>query len=111
MDTTPASENLPPLRRELSARAGTMSTVRAGLHIFWWSLATFDPDVRFPSVSVNTFLDGSSVWMNGSPIFPALYVHYVYKAADGMVQSSTPLFSCSYVRGLGEDGSRILSDE
>ena len=29
METYPASANLPPLRRELYARAGTMSTVRA----------------------------------------------------------------------------------
>ena len=111
MDMYPASENLAPLRRELSSRAGTTLNMRDGLRTLWWSLATFDPAVGCPSASVNIFFDGSSIWMNGSTIFPALDVHAVSQAADGVVPYSTPFFRCSSVSVLGEGGSQILSGE
>ena len=90
MDTYPASENLPPLRRELSARAWTILTVRDGSRTLWYSLATFEPAAGCPSDSANIFLEGSSVCMNGSPIIPAFDVHAVSHAAEGMVPLSTP---------------------
>ena len=111
MDTYPASGNLPPLTRDFSARAGTMSIVRAGLYTLWWRLATFDPAAGCPSSSANTFSGSSSVMMNWSPIFPALDVHAVSQAADGMVPYSTPFFACSSVSELGEDGLRLVIGE
>ena len=100
METYPASANLPPLMRELSARAGTMSTVCAGLRMVWYSLATFDPAAGCPSASANIFLEGSSVCMNRSPILPTFDVHAVSHDAEGMVPLSTPSFRCSSVSGL-----------
>ena len=41
----PASANFAPLRSDWSARAGTISTVRAGLRTEWCYFAMFDPGV------------------------------------------------------------------
>ena len=90
MDRYPAPEKFPLLRRELSARAGTMSNMRAGSRTLWYSLATFEPAAGCPSASANIVLEGSSVCMNGSPIIPAFDVHAVSHAAEGMVPLSTP---------------------
>ena len=100
MDTYPASENLPPLRRELSARAWTILTVRDGSRTLWYSLATFELAPGCPSASEKIFLEGSPVCINGSPILPAFDVHTVSHAAEGMVPLINPSFSCYSMSGL-----------
>ena len=99
MDTYPATENLPPLRGELSTRSGTMSTTRAGSCTLWESLETLEQATGCPSASENIFLEGSSVCMNGSPILPAFDVHAVSHDAEGIVPLSNPSFGCSSVSG------------
>ena len=109
MNTYPASENFPPLSREFYARAGTMSTVRAGSRTFWYSLATFEPTAGCPSASANIVLEGSYVCMNGSPILPAFDVHAFSHAAGVMVPLSTPSFNCSSVSVLASSCLGVFS--
>ena len=99
MDMYPASWNLPRLTRGLSARSGTMSRTLG------WSLDTFDPSEECPYASANIFFDGSSLWMNGSPVFPALDVYAVSHSAASMVSSSTPFFKCCSVGRFDGDVS------
>ena len=44
--------------RDWLARAGTMSTVRAGYRTGWWGFDIVDPGVRWPSAMVKTVVDG-----------------------------------------------------
>ena len=78
-----------------------MLTVRAGSRTGWCSFATLDPGVLCPVATVNIFVDGWSVGMNGSPSSPAWEVHTVSYAAEGMEPSRTPFFSCPSVRFKG----------
>ena len=101
INTYPALANLSPLSRDWSAIPGTMSTVRAGSRTGWCSFETLDPGVLFPVATVNIFVYGWSVGMNGSPSSPAWEVHAVSYAAEGMEPSMTPFCSCPYVRCKG----------
>ena len=76
-DMYPASENLSPLRSYWTERAGTMSTVRAGLCTGWCNLAMLDPGVQRPSATENTLVDFWVVCINSSPTMMALEVHAV----------------------------------
>ena len=53
----PASANFAPLRSDLPARAGTISTVCAGSRTGWCNLEMFDPGVCQPSETENTLVD------------------------------------------------------
>ena len=67
-----------------------MSTVRAGSRTGCYRFATLDPGVLFPVETVNILVNGWSVGMKGSPSIPALEVHAVSYAAEGMDPSRTP---------------------
>ena len=54
-----------------------MYTVRDGSLTVWWSFASVEPGVLWPSAAVKTLLDGQPVWMKVSPTMPALEVHAV----------------------------------
>ena len=53
----PASEIFAPLRSDWPARAGTMSTVRAGSRTRWYNFVMFDLGVWRPSLIENTLVD------------------------------------------------------
>ena len=78
-----------------------MSTVRAGSRTGWCSFATLDPGVLCPVATVNILVDGWSVGMNGSPSSPALEVHAVSYAAEGMEPSRIPFLIFPYVSCKG----------
>ena len=78
-----------------------MSTVRASSRTGWCSFATLDSGVLCPVATVNMFVEGWSVGMNGLPSSPAWEVHAVSCAAEGIEPSRTPFFSCSSVRCKG----------
>ena len=78
-----------------------MSTVRAASRTRWCSFATLDPGVLCPVATVNIFVDGWSVGMNGSLSSTVWEVHAVSYAAEGMEPSRTPFFSCPSVRCKG----------
>ena len=73
----PASANFSLLWSDWPARAGTMSTVRAGLRTGWCNFAMFDPGVRRPSATEKTFVNCQVIWINGSPTMPELELHAV----------------------------------
>ena len=54
-----------------------MSNVCTGSLTGWWSFASVEPGVLWPSTTVKTLVDGWPVWMKGSPTMPALEVHDV----------------------------------
>ena len=78
-----------------------MYTVRAGLRTGWCSFATLDPWVFCPVATVNILVDGWSVGVNGSPSSPAMEVHAVSYAAEGMEPSRTPFLSFPFVSCKG----------
>ena len=90
IEKCPTSENLFLLRRDWSDRAGKISTVRAGSRTRWWSFAIVEPGVRWPSAKMKTLVDGWPVRIKGSPNMPALEVHDVSWAAEGIEPSRTP---------------------
>ena len=93
IDMYPASGNLLLLRRDWSASAGTMSTVQAGSRTGGCSFAIYVPSWRHPSATKKTLVEGWIVWMNGSPILPALQVQAVYHADEEMLLFNTPCLS------------------
>ena len=101
INTYPALANFSPLSRDWLARPGTISTVWAGSRTRWCSFATLDPGVLCTVATVNIFVDGWYVGMNGSPSSPAWEVHAVSYDAEGMEPSRTPFFSCPSVRCKG----------
>ena len=52
-----------------------MYNVCAGSLTGWFSFASVEPGVLWPSATVKNLMDGQPVWMKGSPNMPALEVH------------------------------------
>ena len=88
------SENLPPLRREWFANAGTILTVHTGSLSLCSRLAMLVAGMGCPSASAKILLDLCSVCMNGYPTLPVWDVHALSQTADGIDQSSNPLLTC-----------------
>ncbi len=79
-----------------------MSTERAGLQTLWASFAKELAGAGRPLARANTLVEGWPVWMKGSKLRPALKVHAVSQAAEGMDPLRTsPLRVAWEVAGVG----------
>ena len=96
-DTNTASANLPLLRRDWLANAGTMLTVRAGYLTMCSSLAMLVSGVGCPSASANVLVDLCSIWMKGSHRIPSWDLHDVSQSTERIYTSSTPCLTCCSV--------------
>ena len=83
------------------AKAGTISTVRAGSWTLCSSLETVMAGEGWPSTRANIFDDFCPVGLNNSPIIPAWEVQALSHATDRMEPLRTPTLVCASVSVAG----------